>query len=55
MASGFYYNVDRVGPTTLYVNRGLGMEGGLAPRVRFLCRPEITVIDVFPAGMTPRK
>ncbi|MBI5882318.1 MAG: metallophosphoesterase family protein [Elusimicrobia bacterium] len=45
--SGLY----RVGPTTLYVNRGLGMEGGLAPRVRFLCRPEITVIDVFPAGM----
>ncbi|MBI5209493.1 MAG: metallophosphoesterase [Elusimicrobia bacterium] len=36
----------RVGPTDLYVNRGLGLEGGLAPRVRFLCRPEITVIDV---------
>jgi len=29
-----------------YVNRGLGMEGGIAPRVRFLCRPEIAVIDV---------
>jgi uncharacterized protein len=33
---------------TLYVNRGLGLDGGLFPRVRFLCRPEITVIDVKP-------
>jgi predicted MPP superfamily phosphohydrolase len=30
----------------LYVNRGIGMEGGMAPRVRFGSRPEITVIDV---------
>ncbi|MBI4676211.1 MAG: metallophosphoesterase family protein [Elusimicrobia bacterium] len=39
----------RVGPTILYVNRGLGLEGGWAPRVRFLCRPEIAVIDIQPA------
>jgi predicted MPP superfamily phosphohydrolase len=32
----------------VYVNRGLGMEGGAVPRVRFLCRPEIAVIDVGP-------
>lgn len=32
--------------TYLYVNRGIGMEGGKAPRVRFCARPEITVIDV---------
>ena len=38
-----------VGDTILYVNRGIGMEGGLAPRVRFLCRPEITVFDIVPA------
>ena len=32
----------------LYVNRGLGMEGGGAPRIRFLCRPEISVITIHP-------
>lgn len=32
----------------LYVNRGLGMEGGWAPRIRFLCRPEISIITVRP-------
>ena len=36
--------------TWLYVNRGIGMEGGIMPRVRFCSRPEITVIDVGPAG-----
>ena len=30
----------------LYVNRGIGMEGGDAPRVRFCCRPEVAVIDI---------
>lgn len=38
----------KVGNTTLYVNRGIGMEGGNAPRVRFLSRPEITVFDIKP-------
>lgn len=32
-----------IGEMTLYVTRGLGMEGGIAPRVRFLCRPELIV------------
>jgi len=41
--SGLY----RVGGTWLYVNRGIGMEGGL-PRVRFLARPELTVIEIAP-------
>lgn len=36
--------------TILYVNRGIGMEGGTAPRVRFLAPPEITLIDVKPRG-----
>jgi predicted MPP superfamily phosphohydrolase len=31
---------------TLYVSRGLGMEGMAAPRARFLCPPEIVCIDV---------
>lgn len=31
---------------TLYVSRGLGLEGAVAPRVRFLCRPELIVWDI---------
>lgn len=42
--SGLY----RVENTWLYVNRGIGMEGGPAPRVRFCARPEVTVIEVGP-------
>jgi len=41
-ASGLY----RVGKTDLYVNRGVGMEGGSAPRARFLARPEIAIFDI---------
>jgi predicted MPP superfamily phosphohydrolase len=37
-----------VGGTILYVNRGIGMDGGFAPRVRFLARPEITVFEIKP-------
>ena len=33
----------------LVVSRGVGMERRDAPRVRFLCRPELVVIDVRPA------
>ncbi|MBI2683599.1 MAG: metallophosphoesterase family protein [Acidobacteriales bacterium] len=44
--AGLYH----VGPTWLYVNRGIGMEGGRAPRVRFRARPEVTVIDLVPAA-----
>ncbi|MCD6384966.1 metallophosphoesterase [Candidatus Sumerlaeota bacterium] len=29
-----------------YVTRGIGMEGGLAPRIRFLCPPEIVFISI---------
>jgi predicted MPP superfamily phosphohydrolase len=38
----------QVGRTTLYVNRGLGLEPRPAPQVRFLARPEITVFDICP-------
>lgn len=38
------------GPRTLIVSRGIGMERGYAPRLRFLCRPELMVIDVKPNG-----
>ncbi|NUM36648.1 MAG: metallophosphoesterase [Candidatus Brocadiae bacterium] len=39
----------KVGDTTLYVNRGIGMEGGKVPRVRFWARPEIAVFDIVPS------
>jgi predicted MPP superfamily phosphohydrolase len=32
----------------LLITRGSGMERGWAPRVRFLCKPEISVIDIVP-------
>lgn len=38
--------LNQYGKSLLYVNRGIGMEGGNAPRVRFFCRPEVTVIDI---------
>jgi hypothetical protein len=37
-----------VGGTTLYVSRGLGMEGWGAPRLRFLCPPEMEVVELGP-------
>jgi len=40
----------RENKTFLYVSRGIGMEGGRAPRVRFWARPELTVIDVLPSS-----
>lgn len=42
----FESGLHRVGSTWEYTNRGIGMEGGSAPRVRFAARPEVTVIDV---------
>jgi predicted MPP superfamily phosphohydrolase len=37
-----------IGNMKLYVNRGIGLENAPAPKVRFLCRPEITVFDIKP-------
>lgn len=36
----------RVGDMALYVSRGIGLEGKGAPRVRFLCPPEITLWEI---------
>ncbi len=36
--------------TWLSVSRGIGVERGYAPPLRFLCRPQLVVIDVVPAG-----
>jgi predicted MPP superfamily phosphohydrolase len=44
----FESGLHREGRTWLYVTRGIGMEGGPAPRVRFFARPEITVIELVP-------
>jgi predicted MPP superfamily phosphohydrolase len=46
-AMGLY----RHGRTHLYVSRGVGLEGMSAPRVRFLCPPEITLITIRPASL----
>lgn len=35
---------------TLLVSRGVGMERSNAPRLRFLCRPELMVLHVAPAA-----
>jgi hypothetical protein len=41
--------LGRWGQTSIYVNRGIGMEGSLPP-VRFLCRPEITLFELSSGG-----
>jgi predicted MPP superfamily phosphohydrolase len=38
----------REGGGHLVVSRGIGMERGDAPRLRFLCKPQIVVIEVVP-------
>lgn len=38
----------QVGSTVLYMNRGIGMEGRWAPRIRFFARPEATVFKIRP-------
>jgi uncharacterized protein len=43
--AGLYHE----GRSYLYVNRGIGMEGGISPRVRFFARPEVTLIELAPA------
>lgn len=36
---------------TLIVSRGVGLERGPAPRLRFLCRPELVFVDLVPEGV----
>jgi uncharacterized protein len=43
------------GGRTLVVSRGIGMERHNAPRLRFLCRPEIVIIDVAPTSAPPAR
>lgn len=44
----FESGLHRVGATEIYTNRGIGMDGLGAPRVRFCARPELTIIEVKP-------
>ncbi len=51
----FEAGLYRVEQTCLYVSRGVGLEGGRAPRVRFCARPEVTLIEIAPAvDVAPR-
>jgi hypothetical protein len=36
------------GGRTLIVSRGIGIERGFAPRLRFLCRPQLVIVDLTP-------
>jgi predicted MPP superfamily phosphohydrolase len=38
----------KYGRTHLYVSRGIGLEGLSAPRVRFMCPPEMTLVTIRP-------
>lgn len=40
------WGLYRVRDTSLYINRGIGMDGGRWPRVRFLARPEVSVFEL---------
>ncbi len=41
------------GDTTLYVSRGVGLEGKGVPRARFLCPPEITLFTLKGTDLKP--
>lgn len=42
--------LHEVGGVRIYVSRGIGWEHGHAPRVRFLCRPEVSVLTLPARG-----
>lgn len=44
----FERGLYRLGKTWIYTSSGLGLEPSPAPHVRFLCRPEITLITIQP-------
>ncbi|MBI4493760.1 MAG: metallophosphoesterase [Chloroflexi bacterium] len=44
VAAGGYHELD--GARRIYVSRGVGHEQGQAPRVRFLCPPEISLLEL---------
>jgi len=42
----FEMGLRRVGALQVYTSRGIGLEGMGAPRVRFLCPPEIVLFEI---------
>ncbi|MCE5303357.1 MAG: metallophosphoesterase [Planctomycetaceae bacterium] len=47
---------DLPGGGKLSVSRGIGMERGYAPPIRFFCRPELVILDLSPpTNITPPK
>jgi len=40
-----------LGDSWLCISRGIGMERNHAPRIRFLCRPELTVLELAPPAV----
>jgi len=42
----FVMGLYKIGQTHLYISRGIGLEGLSAPRVRFLCPPEMTLVTI---------
>lgn len=42
--------LHRIGRSWVRVSRGIGMERNFAPRIRFLCRPELVVLDLVAPG-----
>ena len=45
-AAGGMFDLGKKG--TLIISRGIGMERNSAPRLRFLCRPQLVLIDIVP-------
>ena len=46
MFSHYEMGKYQVGPTMLYVSRGLGMQGGMWPRMRLNCPPEMVMVEI---------
>ena len=44
----FAEGLHDLGRSSMYISRGVGVERGQAPRIRFLCPPEITLLTVVP-------
>ena len=42
--------IELPGGKKLVISRGIGMERGFAPRIRFFCRPQLVFLDLYPAG-----
>jgi len=43
--------LNEVNGVPIYVTRGVGMERGAAPRVRFLCPPEVAIVTLLPPSV----